>query len=208
MADGVKTRRYVSPRRDEQARETRRQIIRSAKRLFVDRGYGAARIEDIAGEAGVAVQTIYSAVGNKRDLLWAVLETAVAGDDEPATVEARFRDALADASGLDERLERAIGFGRRLLERSADVHRIMRGAAASDPDVATAIGELEARRRHDATAMVGLIMDRDRPSGDVVDFFSAITGYEVYEHLVERCGWPAKRYEEWVVRSLRPAFGA
>lgn len=84
MAQAVKgSRRYVSARRAEQARQTRREIIAAAHRLLVEQGYTAATISAVAQEAGVALQTIYTAVGNKRALLRAVIESAIAGDDPP-----------------------------------------------------------------------------------------------------------------------------
>ena len=54
-------------RRDRQAAETRQEILDTAARLFAERGFAATSIKDIAAEAGVAVQTIYSSVGSKGD---------------------------------------------------------------------------------------------------------------------------------------------
>ena len=51
-------RPYRSPRRREQAEETRRRILAAARRLFVARGYGGTTMETIADDAGVAVQTV------------------------------------------------------------------------------------------------------------------------------------------------------
>ena len=46
----------------------------------------AATIETIAGEAGVAVPTVYLAFGTKRALLAELLDIAAVGDDEPVAV--------------------------------------------------------------------------------------------------------------------------
>lgn len=210
MARAVKsTRRYVSPRREEQARRTRREIVAAAHRLLVDRGYPATTIEAVAQQAGVAVQTIYSAVGNKRALLWAVLENAVAGDDAPRTVLERLHDALDGATDPRARLERTIRFGRHTMQRSADVHRIMRSAASSDREIASALDEVERRRYHDARAIVGLIAG-DQGFGPGVDartaadLWFALTSYEVYELLTGGRGWSPARYETWISRALEP----
>src|ERR1700681_535607 len=51
--------------RRRQALETRRHIVRAARRLFVTLGYVGTTVEAIAAEAGVAVATVYKAFGTK-----------------------------------------------------------------------------------------------------------------------------------------------
>src|ERR1700738_2979442 len=63
-------------------RETRRSLLTAAAAEFAERGYGAASVSRIAGRAGVSVQSLYNDWGNKRNLLEAVLQTALTGDDE------------------------------------------------------------------------------------------------------------------------------
>src|SRR5260370_25856660 len=74
-----------TPRRPK-AQATRRRIRDAARRLFVERGYVAATIEAIAGEAGVAVPTVYLAFGTKRALLAELIDIAAVGDEEPVAV--------------------------------------------------------------------------------------------------------------------------
>ena len=62
--------------------ETRRRLLAAAGAEFEERGYAAATVSRIAGRAGVSVQSLYNDWGNKRNLLQAVMETAVTGDDE------------------------------------------------------------------------------------------------------------------------------
>src|ERR1700674_2071474 len=51
--------------RRRQALETRHQIVRAARRLFVTLGYVGTTVEAIAAEAGVAVATVCKAFGTK-----------------------------------------------------------------------------------------------------------------------------------------------
>src|SRR5919204_4042216 len=75
MERDVKPRRpYRSPARRRQAAATRARVAAAARRLFVERGYAATTVEAIARAAGVAVPTLYAAVGGKRAVLWALLE--------------------------------------------------------------------------------------------------------------------------------------
>ncbi|HEX7739487.1 MAG TPA: helix-turn-helix domain-containing protein, partial [Marmoricola sp.] len=52
-------------RREVAAAATREEVLRAARRLFVEHGYAATTINQVAAEAGVAVQTVYSSVGGK-----------------------------------------------------------------------------------------------------------------------------------------------
>src|SRR5579864_1639911 len=63
-------------------RETRRRLLAGARAEFAERGYAAATVIRIAERADVSVQTLYSNWGNKRNLLRAVMESSVTGEDE------------------------------------------------------------------------------------------------------------------------------
>jgi AcrR family transcriptional regulator len=79
--------------------ERRRQILQAAVRTFAERGYHAARVSDIAKEAGVAYGLVYHYYESKETLLeaifketWgAMLDTvrAVEQLDEPASERVR-----------------------------------------------------------------------------------------------------------------------
>ena len=81
MTDVKRTKQLNRPTRREQARSTRLKIVRAAHAVFVDRGYGGARMTDIAQAAGVAVQTVYFTFHTKGELLQACYETAVLGEE-------------------------------------------------------------------------------------------------------------------------------
>jgi hypothetical protein len=82
-----------------------------------------------------AVQGVYAAFGNKRTILLALLDATVAGDDESVPVIDR---VAREVDGLDSpaaRLARVVRFGSRAMQRSAEVHRIVRSAAVVDAEV-------------------------------------------------------------------------
>src|SRR5215207_5962497 len=74
---------YRSPLREEQAKRTRAAVLDAAGRCFLDRGYAATTMRDIAEAAGVSVQTVFGQ-GSKAALLLACVDRAVVGDDESA----------------------------------------------------------------------------------------------------------------------------
>src|SRR5438477_6153380 len=93
MVQPVKTRKQLA------AEETQRVIVEAASRLFLEHGYTATSIGRIAAEAGVAVQTIYNAVGSKRDLLSRVLDFAAAGERAPVAVPQFMREEAESEAG-------------------------------------------------------------------------------------------------------------
>lgn len=212
MASDVKgTRPYSSPTREARARRTKERIAAAAGRLFSERGYAATTIEAIAAEAGVAVQTVYASFGNKRAILWWLLETTVAGDPEPRALVDRLREDLEECADPAERLGRVVRFVRGVVERSADVHRILRGAASADPELAVTLEEAEARRYRDAEAVVELVVgSHDLPDGvsreEAIDLFFALAGYRFYDDLVVGRGWSGERYERWLTVLLGSAL--
>src|SRR5919199_1109952 len=71
---------YNSPLRAEQAQRTRAAVLDAAARCFLDKGYAATTMKDIAETAGVSAQTVF-AQGSKSALLLACVDRAVVGDD-------------------------------------------------------------------------------------------------------------------------------
>jgi AcrR family transcriptional regulator len=124
-------------KRADRARETRRRIAAAARELFVEQGYGATSLQEVAERAGVAVQTIYFVFGNKRTLLKEVVDTTIAGDDEPIPVMHRpwFLEAL-DATRAEDQLRRHVHGTRQILDRVAPITKVVETAIATDPEVA------------------------------------------------------------------------
>ena len=81
MNDNVKAgkRRYNAPRRVTQAADTRDAIMGAARNLFVEQGYAATTVAEIAAAAGVSVDTVYASIGRKPVLLRELVETALSG---------------------------------------------------------------------------------------------------------------------------------
>lgn len=61
----------------QRSETTRQEIIVAAHKLFLDHGFSATSMDDIAAEAGMAKQTLYGYFSDKRALFTAVIEHAV-----------------------------------------------------------------------------------------------------------------------------------
>jgi AcrR family transcriptional regulator len=74
------------------------ELLAAALELFVERGFAATRLEDIAGRAGVSKATLYLYYANKEELLKAVVRGGIL--PAIAHAEARVKDFPGDSSAL------------------------------------------------------------------------------------------------------------
>ena len=77
--------RYHSPRREDAAAATRAAILQHARELFLERGYAAATVPEIAKAARVATQTVYASTGGKAAMFAELLKPAI---NDPLAAEA------------------------------------------------------------------------------------------------------------------------
>lgn len=143
-------------RREQMALQTRGDILRAARRLFAERGYGATSVNDIAAEAAVAVQTIYARLGSKRGMLMALVDLI----DEEAGVSGRAAE-IATATTPEDVLRAWAQLQRALHERCGDIIGALITAAAVEPEVAQAVAEGSRRRRDGARFTIDRIAGLD-----------------------------------------------
>lgn len=154
MTRPVKSRRYRSPVREEQAAATRRAVLLAARELFTGRGYAATTVTAVARRAGVSVDTVYASVGRKPQLLLAVHDMALSGGEEP--LEATRRDYVADLRTASSAVGKLRTYAAALADRlphaaplAESLHR-----AAEDDEACRAVWEgLEARRAANMLAL-------------------------------------------------------
>jgi AcrR family transcriptional regulator len=209
MAEGpVERRRYASPRRKEQALATRRAILDAARELFVERGYVAATIDAIAGRASVSPETVYATFKNKRSILSRLIDVSMAGDDAPVPIlERSWVNEMRDELNPDRRVQILARNGRLILERTAPIHEVLRGAAAADPEIAGLLERNKAQRFAGQRVLLGILTERSplregldaKTAGDIV---FAIGSPETYRLLVVDRRWSADRFERWYADTL------
>ncbi|MBY6387383.1 TetR/AcrR family transcriptional regulator [Rhodococcus erythropolis] len=188
----------------------RRKIIEAAREVFVDPGYAAATIKQLAAAAGVSVQSVYFAFGNKPSVLSALLDVAVAGDEEKtATLDRPWVAAALGAPHPLGQLRIQVHHGRLILERTADILLALRAAASADEDAARLwqINRTQ-RRTVQEHLMVGIV--EKAPTVDLetaVNVALTLLSPETYTDLVVGAGWTGQKYEEWVVNTLAATLG-
>ena len=192
-------------RAEEERRATRRRVLAAAQRLFLAKGYRATTIDDIATEAGVAIQSVYKAGKSKADLLQRVVELVVAGDDQDVMLTERPTFAsIADEPDPARQIAMAAGLIASTQERSGPVQVALREAAAVDATVAENFANELERRHQTIRTIIGMIPeDRLRLShDDAADTVWAIGSTEVFLLLRTRRGWDADQFEAWLARTL------
>jgi AcrR family transcriptional regulator len=211
MSEAVKPRRpYESRRRQEQAAQTRRDIVTAAGTLFRERGYSATSMPDIAAEAGVVVETVYRAFGSKAGLFRAVIEAVLAGGGARADVPVEERPAIrAMIEEPDPRrqIELYAATQPGIHRRSGPLFRALSGAAATNPELKVLWDEMEAWRLQGQGRFVGMLAERGvlEPGVSVEqarDLVWTLCSLAVHDLLVVERGWTAEDYQDWLASAL------
>jgi AcrR family transcriptional regulator len=196
-------RAYDASRRRASAEERRGRILETARNLFGHYGYGATSIERIAGEAGVAVPTVYAIYRSKRALLFALLDQA----DARADVAGLLRDLNAAAGNPRKQLRRLVSFTCRFYAQAGDIIDIARGAGSTNEDLLALWQEGEDRRLRgqkplaDAWDRSGALR-KNINAKEALDILWAMTGADHYRLFVVDRKWSAARYEVWLENTL------
>jgi len=192
-----------------QAGQTRARIIAAAARRFLAHGYAGTTMRMVALDAGVALPTVELAFGTKARLLKAVIDVAIAGDDEqvpmldrkwasraesiavPADFVAAFAQVLAASA------ERAAGLAVAALE-----------AARVDEDIAAVAAQLMSQREVMAAWLVDGVMRRSplREGTNrvaAVDTVWTLMDPVIFCRLTNDRHWTTSQFEHWFTDSVR-----
>jgi len=117
-----------APRRRSSGEETRAAILAAAERHFAERGFEAARLEDIAADVGIRRAAIFYYFPDKHELYAAVLDEVFDGA----------MAALPRRGSAAERLEASLtGWIDYVARRPSVARLILREAASAQPGVAS-----------------------------------------------------------------------
>jgi len=208
MSGDVKPRRrYESPRRREQADATRRAILDAAERLFGERGYAGTSVAEIAEGAGVALKTVYAVFGTKVEVLRALWNLRLRGDEDPVAVQDRpwVREVIEEPDPR-RRLALVARNARVVRERTAVLSEIVRQAAPSEPQIAELwerfqreLYELGMRRIAETLERDGVLATDIATAADIL---WALVHPDSFLLLVRERGWTPEAYERWLAEAL------
>jgi AcrR family transcriptional regulator len=207
MTEPVK-RPYRSALRSASAAATRARIRRAAARLFVQKGYVATTMREVAAEAGVGERTLYDAFPTKSALFGHTLGVATVGDEAPVRVADR-PEVLAIQEETDPRaaIAQTLDHLTALLERTGDLIMVSVEAAGADPDMRAA-ADAGARATHDNhLTLTKKLHSRGslRAGLDPVtaaDIFFALGSPHLHQLLRRYRGWSRDRYRAWLEQAV------
>jgi AcrR family transcriptional regulator len=189
-------------------RLARRAVVAAARALFLERGYQATTIDAISEQSDVPAATVYRLFGSKLGILKALLDVAIAGDDQPVPLPERpqVAELLADGD-VETLLAGFVTLTVAINTRSSDVYRILTSASGSDPEAAKLLADYQHQRDHGqgmfarTLARIGALRPGLRER-DAADLIHALMSPELYRLLAIDRSWSAKRYEEWLTGTL------
>ena len=198
----VKGRSYDSSRRQAQAQENRAAIVRSARDLFLEQGYGRTTVGDIARAAGVSVETVYAAFGNKATLLHKAWDITVGGDDQDIVFHERPEVvAIRSEPDLAKRLMLHAAFATKTALRIAPFQLMVQSAAGADPAAAAMLEEMGRQRLVGMTVMASEVAKTGQlavPEEECRDVLWSMTDGMLWHRLVNERGWSNERFAEWM----------
>ena len=99
MLDNIENKEKLSRREREKAQH-RKEIMDAAIKVFAEKGFSAATLDEIAHEAEFSKGTIYLYFSNKEDLLYSILDNAFKGwsvlFSNIITGKRKFREEITD----------------------------------------------------------------------------------------------------------------
>lgn len=118
----------------------RRAVLEAAEAAFLDAGYDAVRMDDVAERSGVAKQTVYAHFGSKEALFVGLVTAMTAEASERAHTKPLMVSGAADlVPGLEEYMRRQLDIV--LAPRLLQLRRLVIGEVARFPELARALAE-------------------------------------------------------------------
>lgn len=196
-------------KRDQaRTRLARAAVVDAARRLFLERGYGATTVEAISEVADVPPATVYRLFASKHGILKSLVDVAIVGDEEdvPMADRPQVQTLLAEPDPR-EQLAGFVAITVRVNAGIAPLYRVLVSAAGTDADAAALLDALT-RQRHRGQRLIARSLARSgalRPGlreRDAADIIHALLSPELYRLLVIDRGWKPERYQPWLAATL------
>jgi AcrR family transcriptional regulator len=187
---------------------TEADLIDAARALFLEQGYVATTLAQVAGRAGLAARTVYVRFGTKASLFRQVVDRALTGDAEPVDVAHRPGTVQAmSAATLASRIAALADVSVGIAERAGPLFEVAIQAEGVEPEVAAAA---EAGRR--ATAELGATFWRQAaadgllPAGLDPESLILVTDVlicaDTVVHIRRTHGWSAPEHRALIIDTL------
>jgi AcrR family transcriptional regulator len=185
-------------------------VVDTAQRLFLQDGYAATTIAAIAIASGVSVETIYKGFGGKPGLVHAIVERGLTGEG-PVPAPKR-SDLIRDTERDPRKILAAWGrFTTEIAPRVAPILRLARDAAASDPEMAAVLDDINRQRLERTTVNAQGLHDAGhlRPNvstEQAADILWTYSSPELYDLLGSQRGWSPQSFGRFVAEAMIAAL--
>ena len=203
MAKEVKTRRYDSPRRREQAAATRRAILDAAQWLFERQGYAATTMAQIAERAGVSLKTVYLAFETKSGVLRALWHLRLRGEgrEEVPVAQQPWYVETVEEPDPERQLRLNARNSIRGKARVGALFAVIQSAAAADSDSA-ALWDRVQTDYHDNQGVICKSLAKKKALKRGLGVERATDILWTINHpatwlLLDGRGWTNEEYERW-----------
>lgn len=203
---------YRSEVRQAAAAANRAAVRDAATTLFVEHGYAATTVREIARVAGVSVRTVFNGFPNgKAQIFDEALDFALGGDDSrvpladrPLTSDVFTDSGPADviqrlADGAAEIYERAGGLITTYMESSGADPHMRRHAELGEAEAGAIMARVARQLGAQGALRPGL---STRRAGQML---LALCSPTLHHLLRRRSRWSAASYRRWLVRQLAAA---
>lgn len=191
--------------REQQANTARKLIASAALEAFLEDGFVATTMSDIAERAGVARQTVYNLFESKAALLIAAIGDRVEGSEQRSRAEDN--QAVRDADSPDEMIELFARSSAGVAERVLPLLRIAYEAAVIDGEVAKQL-QLNEEHRYQAqsffidTLEAKGFLRSDIPTAELKRGFWLLASPQTLVTAIDS-GWSIDTYITWLTQAVR-----
>ena len=192
-------------RRGQRRAETEHRLVAAASVLFVERGYAATTLTEVAERADIASRTLYLHFATKAELLRRCIGVAITGDAEPIPLADRpAMDLAMSGATLDERIEHMAALTASLMAQAGPLLDVALQAAPSEPLIAEAAAAGRADTARALRAFWRRIADDGLlpPSVDLewlTETAILLAHAETYLLIQKTARWDGDTYLEWLV---------
>jgi len=197
-------RKYDTSSRAAAAKATREAILHCARRVFLQKGYAAATMGEIAAAAGTALDTVYATAGKKPALFRLLIEMAISGTEGAVPAEERdYVRGIRAEKDAAQKLRLYAAALCRIQPRLAPLIRVLQEAAALDPALQPLWKTIAQRRADNMRLFVKDLAATGRlrtglSESKAADIVWSMNSPEFYLLLAEQRSWSMEEYGEWL----------
>ena len=187
---------------------TESELVAAAHALFVEQGYVATTLAQIARRAGLSERTPYVRFGTKSSLFLRVVDRALEGDAGPVDVAHQSRSVTAmTAPTLAQRIDALAELSVGIAERAGSLFEVAAQAEGLEPDLARAahagrVATADLAQSFWRGAQADGLLDARADVGTLATATDVLICADTVVHIRRTDGWNAQVHRALIVDTL------